>query len=253
MKLGSTDISKVYLGQTEVTKAYLGSIEVYSSAPEPLPDYISDGLVLWLDGKLKGNTADAWTDLVGGIVFTQKSSGVIFNSDNVQFDGSNDKVLISSVTGSSDYIPVNSVATLEICYNNTSGKTNRCLFYAGNYNGALCFHISNTTDIKWGAGSSQAPNLAHHTNQAKTTYSISRKRILENFVAQSFGTVNYITKGQTKIIVGGSGRNASNIYDVFNGKIYSIRIYNRQLTEEEVLHNQAIDNTRFNLGLTINS
>ena len=32
MKLGSTDISKIYLGSAEVTKIYLGSTEVYNSA-----------------------------------------------------------------------------------------------------------------------------------------------------------------------------------------------------------------------------
>lgn len=38
MKLGSTDISKVYLGSTEVAKAYLGDTLVFDSIPpEPLP------------------------------------------------------------------------------------------------------------------------------------------------------------------------------------------------------------------------
>ena len=32
MKLGSTDISKVYLGSTEVSKAYLGSVQVHGSS-----------------------------------------------------------------------------------------------------------------------------------------------------------------------------------------------------------------------------
>ena len=91
-----------------------------------------------------------------------------------------------------------------------------------------------------------------HTNQAKTTYSISRARAYENCIGQSFSTnKGYMTGANSKIIVGGSGRGASDIYDVFNGQIYSIRIYNRQLTEAEVLNNQRIDNTRFNLGLAV--
>lgn len=38
MKLGSTDISKVYLGTAEVTKAYLGSVQVHGGAT-PVPPY----------------------------------------------------------------------------------------------------------------------------------------------------------------------------------------------------------------------
>ena len=37
----------------------------------------------------------------------------------------------------------------------------------------------------------------------------------------------------------------------FKGKIYSIRIYNRQLSAAEMVYNQKIDNKRFNLGLEI--
>ena len=37
----------------------------------------------------------------------------------------------------------------------------------------------------------------------------------------------------------------------FNGHIYSIRFYNRKLTQAEQLHNQQVDNLRFNLELTL--
>ena len=214
--------------------------------------YITDGLVFYLDGIEQGNTSGAWTDLVGGIVFTKKAGTVTFNSDNVQFNGSSNNCLVSSIDGSGA-IPSSVSATIEVCYNNTSGKTNKSLFYGGYFNPGLSFHINNTTDIVWGAGNSQKPARGYHTNQAKTTYSISRARAFENFEEKTFGSGSYVSLGSTYIIVGGSGRSASTFYDVFEGKIHAIRIYNRQLTEEEVLANQAVDNTRFNLGLTINT
>jgi hypothetical protein len=37
MKIGTTDVSKIYFGSTEVTKIYLGTTEVYSSSVEPTP------------------------------------------------------------------------------------------------------------------------------------------------------------------------------------------------------------------------
>lgn len=39
MKLGSADISKIYLGGTEVTKAYLGSTLVHNTSPTPSDPY----------------------------------------------------------------------------------------------------------------------------------------------------------------------------------------------------------------------
>lgn len=50
MKIGTTDVSKIYFGSTEVTKIYLGTTEVYSSSVEPTPPQpqptIGDTLVL---------------------------------------------------------------------------------------------------------------------------------------------------------------------------------------------------------------
>lgn len=48
MKIGTTDVSKIYFGSTEVTKVYLGTTEVYSSvepSPQPQPT-TGDTLVL---------------------------------------------------------------------------------------------------------------------------------------------------------------------------------------------------------------
>jgi hypothetical protein len=49
----------------------------------------------------------------------------------------------------------------------------------------------------------------------------------------------------------GSAINGGAAKAPFDGHIYSIRFYNRKLTQAEQLHNQQIDNIRFNLGLTI--
>ena len=47
MKIGTTDVSKIYFGSTEVTKIYLGTTEVYSSSVEPAPQPTTgDTLVL---------------------------------------------------------------------------------------------------------------------------------------------------------------------------------------------------------------
>lgn len=47
MKIGTSDVSKIYLGSTEVTKVYLGTTEIYSASVTPTPEpSTSDTLVL---------------------------------------------------------------------------------------------------------------------------------------------------------------------------------------------------------------
>lgn len=55
MKLGSTDISKIYLGSTEVSKAYLGGVQVHGSA-SPVQPYDSEVEYLQSDGWCYINT-----------------------------------------------------------------------------------------------------------------------------------------------------------------------------------------------------
>jgi hypothetical protein len=218
-------------------------------APEPLPEYISDGLVLWLDGKVKGNTTDAWTDLVNGVVFTKKGSGVTFNSDNVQFGNGRNNALHNT----SSYVFTNSsVGTIEVCYRDvpTSTSESHTIFYSyGNVNYSIGFSFYKGT-VLFSVGNSVTKLTGKWIVGSTGTYSISNARAYQNGVNVGFNTnKDYQTRSDVAAIVGaGKG-----YYSALNGKIHSIRIYNRHLTEEEILHNQAIDNTRFNLGLTINS
>lgn len=55
MKLGSTDISKIYLGSTEVDSAYLGSVQVHGGASPVLP-YDAEVEYLQGDGTAYINT-----------------------------------------------------------------------------------------------------------------------------------------------------------------------------------------------------
>lgn len=62
----------------------------------------------------------------------------------------------------------------------------------------------------------------------------------------SIGIINdLVTGGANKAEGDASGNN------FFAGKIYSIRLYNRQLTSTEVAANLAVDNIRFSMGLTL--
>ena len=55
MKLGSTEISKIYLGSTEVSKAYLGDVQVHGGASPVLP-YDAEVEYIECDGSAYINT-----------------------------------------------------------------------------------------------------------------------------------------------------------------------------------------------------
>lgn len=69
MKLGSTNISKLYVGASEVDKIYLGATEVYAKLWTPAK--LGADLALWLDADdastitLNGSTVSQWDDKSG--------------------------------------------------------------------------------------------------------------------------------------------------------------------------------------------
>jgi len=211
-----------------------------SGRPTPIvSDYVQDGLVLHLDAKSPGETADAWTSLVGDHVFT--NYGAVFNADHVLFDGVDDYLLNTSFTP-----PTAGSATIEVVYDCDSdvfGSTQVCLF-AGKTGGSLCFYISGSSNVYWTNGTPAKTIL--YVQQAKASTSISDDRKYENGVAITGASTNYLGGRDSNNYIG--KRSSGNPY---KGKIYAIRIYNRKLTEAEVMQNLAADNLRYQLGLTL--
>ncbi len=211
-----------------------------SGRPTPIvSDYVQDGLVLHMDAKSPGETAGAWTSLVGNHVFT--NYGAVFNADHVLFDGVDDYLINNSFTP-----PGAGSGTIELVYDCDDGVfdvTAVCLF-AGKTGGSLCFYISSGSNIYW---TNNTPGrLVVSVQHAKASTSISDDRKYENGVAITGTSTNYLGGRNSNNYIG--KRSSGNPY---KGKIYAIRIYNRKLTEAEVMQNLAADNTRYQLGLTL--
>ncbi len=208
--------------------------------PSPVvSEYVQSGLVLHLDARSPGETEGAWTSLVGNHVFT--NHGAVFNDDHVLFDGVDDYLLNTSFTP-----PYAGSATIEMVYDcdaNVFGVSAVCLF-AGKTGGSLCFYISSGTNIYWTNGT--PGKITPHVNYAKASVSISDARKYENGVAITHTSSNYLGGRDSSNYIG--KRSSGNLY---KGKFYAIRIYNRQLTEAEVMQNLAVDNIRYQLGLTL--
>lgn len=201
---------------------------------EPTPEnpYVTDGLIFRLDGIEKGENKGTWTDLVGGIVFT--NNNVVSTDYGWSFNGSSSSFYSTTVlTGSENN-------TVEVCFKPEITNT-YCLFACNNQtaNNMLFFRDGNSIVFL------QRQNCYNLSIPANTPYSISLNLNNGLFNGSS------VSKSSASDYWGNSdfwiGRRAVGTY--FKGEIYSIRLYNRKLSQEEQLRNFSADNERFNLEL----
>ncbi len=203
--------------------------------------YVSSGLVLWLDGIDKGQDSTAWIDKIGGIEFA--NHGATFNADHVYLNGSS-----AYLSNSSFPYKNSSTHTIEVvidCENATSSNYKAVFMPKSATTRSIAFAINNAAII-WNANRT---NVTRYTpNSKKGSFSICDSRGWQNGSAMSTASVTYLGAGDSTNYIGKRYNNANSF---FKGKIHSIRIYSRILTTDEVLRNLAVDNERFNLGLTL--
>lgn len=257
--VGNTDASKIYLGTDEINKAYLGNELVWESNPYDELGYIKSGKILHLDGLVKGETANAWTDLAQGLVFNiygTKYGTITELTNGYSLPGTAGAYLCASAT--TTQIPNNQNATVEVCIKPTSiqagfvfakyTSANSPMFFIYADGDIRGFNSATGAGRRWGAGL--------QANQSYTA-SIEYDKSFVNGeeIALDGSTAGaYQMDSQQNYARIGSRRRGSGVgdgQDMYKGNVYSIRIYNRKLSTAEILHNQQVDNERFNLGLTI--
>lgn len=199
--------------------------------------YSKDGLILWLDGKDQGNIAGAWVDRIGGEVFTAVSF-VQFNNDHVYLTGggylSNTSFANPNISNATIEIAVSGLYTsrINVVYMPKAEAFNAIA--VGNYRGSIIWANKGRKSII------DIPNgckLISITGNSKNIIDGVPCSYSSGDYWDSANSLNYIGKR--------CGGNA------FSGAIYSLRIYNRNLTADEMLENQRVDNQRFGLGLNV--
>ncbi len=216
-------------------------------------NYIENGLVFHLDGIDKGSTANAWTDLIGGHVFTKNNSSITSDNNSFIFTSDANGYLKNSDTIDFNYLS----STIEITYKPTVANK-RCLLFLQKTVGSIsygyfdngrraCIYPANPN-----AGGSVA-NAEHVFssdlyNTVPHTISINKNAGILDFSNNRTSIASNYWGGNNTINTIGN-RELNNSGTKFVGHIYSIRIYNRLLSADEMRHNQMIDNKRFNLGL----
>ncbi len=210
-----------------------------------LGDYVQKGLMLHYDAVKNtknghDKNATEWYDLSGnGRNGTLHEA--IWTEDGLYFDGINDWVGI----GQMDYENITIEAVVK--YNKIAeGET----YIVGNCQGggyglvvwntknAIISNINNEYDAAYGSNS-----------QSNVKYSISGKynqkeiALFENGKKDSKEKIGKITKTANNTIMAlGANPTGNEVNDAYlNGTIYSVRIYNRALTDDEVMQNYKID------------
>ena len=207
-----------------------------------ISDYVQDGLVLHLDGIEKGETDGLWESLVGTTYYTLNTHSIV-ERNAVVMDGA------GVISGTNSVHVAWGSGTIEVCYERLSGSGSGILIYAGSSGvglivgaSAYAFGIGTGT-----SGKNQWPYGATTPTLATVSVSTDRLKVNGNTISGTKVANNWGSANSACPI---GGRTSGTKY-YLNARIYSIRKYNRLLTEAEMLQNQKVDNIRFNLKLNI--
>lgn len=237
-------------GKRKTPIRQLLSLYARGGSENPGDGYVTDGLVFRLDGIRKGEDNTKWVDLVGNKEITL--ANCTFTETGVNFSASNSYGLLNGV--STGVLPAE--GTIEACLSGTQTFPSALFCLLRGENTAIRFYFAGPSHrIEMNENSSATSwNGIPVSGFEKMTASMNEDRAFFN------GEALTATTGRTWmsnisnpcIIIGGSGGTSNPASGGhFDGLIHSIRIYNRKLSEAEILQNQKVDNTRFSLGLDI--
>lgn len=223
-----------------------------TAQPSEIPsgDYVSNGLVLNLDGTDRGGTSGHWIDKVEGYDFTL-GSGATEKSNGVQFDAANEWGTCNDATLLS-LLPSYTEGTIEIVFTSLSGFSNtlRTLVKPSESGKIGAAIATQGTKFCYGVDSSSS-ELARTLVSAVSDPSLhiisaNAARLVQNQTVSTAAvtTANVLPNRLSALLVGGATVLGSN--DTFAmAVIHSVRIYDRQLSESEMLHNQALDLAKY--------
>ena len=223
---------KVFKGNTEILKIFKGiNLEWEKVIPIPSADaYVQDGLVFQLDGIDKGNVEGAWVDRKAGRQFTLYNC--IVNSNNIEFNGTDSKAVYNQL------LDFGTTTTVEVVF--TREKVFGTIISSGDKIELMALQETTGYKYRYFSGN-QVTGIPFPDPTAIHTLSIptSGRPILDQ-IAQPKTFKDFYSESGTTTYVGGGPSYSK-------GKIYSIRIYNRNLTSAEMMKNQMIDIQRFNI------
>lgn len=213
--------------------------------------YVSNGLVACWDGienagvGMHDANATVWKDVVGGYEFAL--TGVTVEADRMTFDGTATSYGTLDSVGSTATFGAAKNGTMEIVFASRTASGTQVLLQStsgiglafGFYQGNILSSTVSSPVFPFAQGTA--------TNSISIRYSSSKpvSPIYTNGSSLVSGTGNnsWGSPNSTTTFIGVRANKADNTH--FPGSIYSIRLYNRQLTDEEIAANYIVDRMRF--------
>ena len=214
-------------------------------------DYVQDGLVLLLDGIRNtrsghSTSTNVWEDLSGNN-YDYTLNNIKINDNNIYFKGTANsyalrKENLSEIFGNTLYddrtieivVKDTSDSHIWICGNSSSRKA--IGIYGGTLNVSIFPDNVSTFTLKSSALKVNNYSILHKKEGEICVYQNDEQLFKTNNLNcwNHSGEVSYI---------GNSSTNGTPL----NGEIYSIRVYNRILTEREIKNNYEVDKIRYNI------
>lgn len=209
------------------------------SSPVVTDGYVSNGLLMYLKGS--DATSNRWVDRVGGHIFTLTNCNKLSSNDGVYFP--------NGAYGESETCPniVFGQTTIEIVCDISLNSDKAVIMMptgVGDTDNAVpvvVFSYANPVLLTIVAGPTKTWGSVLLQRDAKIIHISSSTD--ESFVNGSFVSKGYSNKWNTdysKMVIG--ARNYLGTWRNFiDGNIYAVRVYNRNLTEDEILSNYNVD------------
>lgn len=235
------------VGTSTITVSYAGLTTTFNVTVTEY-SYITDGLVMWLDGEYNSTNGThatsltTWVDQTGNGWDWTNRGGATVSTKSIVFSGGD----TSNFNGSA--VPQN-VVMMELVYkvaNNGGGvvlagfgRTSIGNISIASATGKLSFHTS--------TGSGESTNTAFEIGYDDTIHSVNSAGYVDG---EAYTTTTSAADWQYANPSVGyyRGSTGSQIQYKYTGEIYCIRLYSRVLTAAEIAHNFAIDAERFGIG-----
>lgn len=213
------------------------------------PKIVTDGLVLYLDAantRSYPGTGTTWSDLSRGGNTGTLTNGPTFNSGNggsIVFDGTNDYVNLGSV---SQITPGTGDFTIDFWINPIN--------WSSTYVPLLTTTITNGIWI--GKNATNFVLRAYNVADDLQYTTFPTTNMWTNIIVRRSGTTANIYYNTSSVVSGTVTRNyvqgtteiaRDGTTNVFNGRISSVKYYNRALSSTEIRQNYNATKTRFGL------
>lgn len=243
LKIGSSEIKKIYVGNKDVTSMYIGNTLVYGLGDTPnIPTEqpIMDGLVYWMDALSLNYGDNTWNNKVGSGAFAFNDFAYDDTSENgILFSSEKKTLLTSNFTINKG---VKEPLSIELFLKITSiGSDNDWVMSVDGWqNGFLLGILGDTYALSGNRTALLDTGVKVVTNEktqlcivfnTDNTYSFY---INGKFVSSQRTNADFPINSKN-IVLGGTS--TENPQDCIDGYIYSFRLYNRILTAEEVMEN----------------